>query len=323
VSLPFVYLGWAKDFWEPFTWYLDVESGLPATYYLIPFKGRAGDMVPGRHGSRRASPYGVSDLPQWTSALPKHGNEIGVHGIDAWHDVGRGIEEKAAVAQATGESKIGVRMHWLLQNANTPAVLEQAGYTYDSTCGYNDTIGYRAGTGQVFRPLGAKTLLELPMHIQDGALFYPQKLDLSHPEATTRCQNLIANAGKFGGVLTVLWHDRSHGPERFWGDFYRELVQKLRASGVWFASGVQAVGWFQKRREVRFEDIGSNGGSRLHYTGEKIQPALNVRIHSGYGRHTGNQYVDFSWNGGPTSELEHKIAAFLTPSLDLTTTSLS
>ena len=42
LSLPFVYLGIAKDFWEPFAWYLKVEEGLPSTYFIIPFKGRAG-----------------------------------------------------------------------------------------------------------------------------------------------------------------------------------------------------------------------------------------------------------------------------------------
>ena len=87
-------------------------------------------------------------------------------------------------------------MHWLLRDANTPSVLEQAGYAYDSTVGYNETVGYRAGTSQVFRPSGATTLLELPLHIQDGALFYPQRLDLSEPEAEKRCQALIDNARK-------------------------------------------------------------------------------------------------------------------------------
>ena len=37
-------------------------------------------------------------------------------------------------------------MHWLLHDANTPSVLDEAGYAYDSTVGYNETIGYRAGT---------------------------------------------------------------------------------------------------------------------------------------------------------------------------------
>jgi hypothetical protein len=60
--LPFVLAGWARDFWEPFSWYLKAEEHVPATYFLIPFKGRAGDRVPGRHGARRSTAYDVGDI---------------------------------------------------------------------------------------------------------------------------------------------------------------------------------------------------------------------------------------------------------------------
>ena len=90
------------------------------------------------------------------------------------------------MAFVTGESSIGIRMHWLLWDANTPSALERAEFAYDSTFGYNETVGYRAGTSQVFRPFGAQTPLGLALHIQDGALFYPQRLDLSEPEAEKR-----------------------------------------------------------------------------------------------------------------------------------------
>src|SRR5207253_9032885 len=137
------------------------------------------------------------------------------------HSAQRGMAERSAVAAAAGGPVVGIRMHWLLRDRNTPAVLESAGYAYDAGLGYNETIGYRNGTTQVFRPLGAcATLLELPLHIQDGALFYPDRLDLSEPDARSRCDRLVEHARGFGGVLTMLWHDRSHGPERFWGDFY-------------------------------------------------------------------------------------------------------
>ena len=39
--------------------------------------------------------------------------------------------------------------------------------------GYNETVGFRAGTSQVFAPIGTKHLLELPLHIQDTSLLYP------------------------------------------------------------------------------------------------------------------------------------------------------
>src|SRR5205823_592246 len=97
-SLPLVYLGWLKDFWEPFDWYLRVEHGLPATYFLIPFKGRTGEHVPGRHAPHRASSYDVTELSHRTAALTKAGCEVGVHAIDAWHSVDQGRAELARVA---------------------------------------------------------------------------------------------------------------------------------------------------------------------------------------------------------------------------------
>jgi len=303
-SLPFVYLGWAKDFWEPFAWYLKVEKGLPATYYLIPFKGRSGERVPVAGASRRATAYDITDLDQWTTVLTKEGCELGVHGIDAWHDENKGRDELGRVAAVTGGDSVGIRMHWLLQDANTPAVLERAGYAYDTTAGYNETIGYRNGTTQVFRPLGATTLLELPMHIQDGALFYPRpRLGLTEPEAELRCKTLIEHARRAGGALTVLWHDRSHGPERFWGDFYVTLVRTLRSTKAWFSTAGQAVSWFRKRREVRFERVEDARGSRVHlrYDGAVIQPPLRIIVHRPSGQESA---TDIPWNGGRVVEFE-------------------
>jgi hypothetical protein len=303
LSLPFVFLGWAKDFWEPFSWYLAAEAQLPATYYMIPVKRRAGERVPGKGARRRATAYDVTDVREWTARLIDTGCEVGVHGIDAWHDPVKGREEMGRVAGVTGGSALGIRMHWLLQNAETPAVLEKAGYSYDSTAGYNETIGYRNGTSQVFRPLGAHMLLELPMHIQDGALFYPQRLDLAEPEAAIRCRELIDRNAKLGGVLTVLWHDRSHGPERFWGDFYVGLIATLKSTGAWFATATQVVGWFRRRRAVRFRQVDAAGGAGIiiESDGEEICPALRLRVHrpspASNGESLGSTTTDITWDG--------------------------
>jgi len=314
VSLPFVYLGWAADFWSPFEWYLRVEKNLPATYYLIPFKRTMGDHVPGPHASRRATAYDVSDLPDWMPILQKEGCELGVHGIDAWHSVEKGRAELSRIAAVTGENKVGIRMHWLMQNTDTISVLEEAGYEYDSTAGFNETTGYRNGTSQVFRPLGARTLLELPVHVQDGTLFYPNRLDLSETQADKRCKDLIANNQKFGGVFTVIWHDRSHGPERFWGDFYVELVQTLKSSEGWFATGVQAVHWFRKRRQVRFERLETGEGVRVapHRDGGMDLPSLRLRVYrpldstsrAELSREPAFSFADFPWNAKESVEYD-------------------
>jgi hypothetical protein len=317
-SLPLIYAGWVRDFWEPFEWYLKVEEGLSPTYFLIPFKRRPGTQVPGRYASRRAAAYDVSDLHEVTEKLRKAGCEVGVHGIDSWHDAEKGGAERAAV-EAVASGCSGIRMHWLLRDENTPYVLERAGYSYDSTSGYNETVGYRAGTVQVFRPPGVQTLLELPLHIQDGALFYPQRLDLTESQAENRCQVLIDQAHKFGGVLTLLWHDRSHGPERFWGEFYKRLVRALRSQDGWFATAVQATDWFRKRRGVRFEKLNGEGGTiiRLVYDGAEIQPPLRIRV-SRLSGEAGTAKVEFSetsWSGKQTHEGEVEARAELSITL--------
>jgi hypothetical protein len=301
VSLPLVHLGLVDDFWRPFKWYLEVEKGLGGTYFLIPFKRRAGEHVKGPHAARRATAYDVTDIADSVRTLREAGCEIGVHGIDAWHTSAKGREESERVAAVSGLPSTAIRMHWLLRDEHTPNVLEAAGYSYDSTVGYNETIGYRAGTGQVFRPLGTRTLLELPMHIQDGALFFPRQLNLSEEEAARACDALIANARRFGGVLTLLWHDRSHAPERFWGDFYVRLIERLRSSDAWFGTGSEIVEWFQKRREVRFDAgaVIAKDSFGVGYEGGEIDPPLTLRIH-----HASSSYSDVPWNGKSTVDLE-------------------
>ena len=152
------------------------------------------------------------------------------------------------------------------------------------------------------------------MHIQDGALFYPQRLDLSEPEAQGRCQILIDNAAKFGGVLTLLWHDRSHAPERYWGDSYIRLLRTLKATDCWFGTAGQVVDWFRKRREVRFELVETEDGGAcacLCYDGEEVVPPLKIRLHRpcGEGNNSAmsspaaSDFVDIPWNGVSRDEM--------------------
>lgn len=302
--LPFVHLGLAKDYWLPFEWYLEVERGVPTTYFLVPFKGRPGDNVVGRNPERRATKYDVSDIPDWITTLVAEGCEIGVHGIDAWHSVDRGQEEMARVAHFAHVPVAGIRMHWLMRDEQTFEALDEVGYAYDSTAGYNETVGYRCGTTQVFRPLSSRRLLELPLHIQDGALFFPQYLGLDEAEAWRICKGMIGCAEKMGGVLTVLWHDRSHGPERFWGDFYIRLLGELRAANAWFATGSQVVEWFSRRRGIQFTEARTADGRNqivVSSEGEPIEPGFTLRtslsgIHER--RPDAGRFEDTRWTGG-------------------------
>jgi hypothetical protein len=154
--------------------------------------------------------------------------------------------------------------------------LENAGFSYDSTAGYNETVGYRAGTTQAFKLLQTARLLELPMHIMDTALFYPSYLNLSSKEAEKIIFPLVENTVHLGGVLTVNWHDRSIAPERLWDGFYIWLLAQLKAKGAWFATAAKTVSWFRKRRSATFEQ--TENGVKIHGGGNDGLPGLRVRV---------------------------------------------
>src|SRR6266566_6247199 len=154
LSLPVVHAGLCSDFWfEDFGRYFDIEKDLGSTFFFIPFKNSPGDKVEVRHSRRRAATYDVRDAAELIGTLEQQGFEIGVHGIDAWHSREGAAKERARISDVAPAST-GIRMHWLCFGENSWQILDEVGFQYDSTFGYNDAIGYRAGTTQVFRPLG-------------------------------------------------------------------------------------------------------------------------------------------------------------------------
>ena len=49
----------------------------------------------------------------------------------------------------------------------------------------------------------------------DTALFYPSYMNFSDEQAGAAMLPLIENAARFGGVVTINWHDRSLGPKGY------------------------------------------------------------------------------------------------------------
>ena len=293
-KLPFVHMGVADDFWCGFEdRYLELEKGLGSTFFVIPFKNYAGKDAQGLAHRKRASRYQARDIADAIRKIVAAGCEVGLHGIDAWLDSSRACDELQEIRNLTGASRIGVRMHWLYYGDQSPLALEQAGAAYDSTLGYRETIGYRAGTTQAYKPLEVKRLLELPMHVMDTALFYPDYLGLSPQKARKLMGQMLDHAAQVGGCLTINWHDRSLAPERLWYACYRDLVCDLKSRSPWFSTAGQAAAWFQKRRSVVFvadalkaggvwAKVGADGGDDL--------PGLRLRIHRPHGPTRADNY---------------------------------
>ena len=300
-SLPLVQAGLLPDIWYPLDKYAEVEKELKSTFFFIPFKGQAGKPAGGKTARYRAARYDVRRYREQIRSLQDRGREVGLHGIDLWHDPGKGRDEVAVIRGITGTDRVGVRMHWLYFSEETPKCLEEAGIYYDSTLGYNETVGFRSGTTQVFRLPGTSNVFELPLHVQDTAMLYPGQMGVSEPQAIALCNGLLEKFESYGGAFTVNWHDRSLAPERNWDSAYLALLGQLRERKTWFAAAGDAVAWFEKRRDSRFDPASSSGCiPRVRMRKEVCEkgPALAIRVHqpvrsSGGIQGFRNSFVDY------------------------------
>lgn len=248
-------LGLGSDPWELFErWKVfEQDLGVRSTFFFVPKQSEPG---------RCAHPYrAVSYTPdaEVIRGLARSGWETGVHGLDNWIDMDSGKKEM----EVLGMTGAGNRTHWLLFGPSSWKILDNAGYSYDSTFGYNDDTGFRAGTLQVFQPRTASRLLELPLQIQDIGLFTKSCwapdgsgwkkvpcLHLNREDAADYCARIFNFARKYGGEVTLLWHYENITPPRDWSGFYRMLIERAKADAAWLTTADNIVAWFRARRQV-------------------------------------------------------------------------
>ena len=255
--------GLGQDVWQralPTLLELEKRLGVRSSLYFMPFPEKPGilpeplrkDKDKDRESAptNRASFYDVTKYRGLLNSLEESGWEVGVHGIDAWHDVQAARAEHDRVGCLAGQDEIGVRMHWLyFQSPASFKSLEEGGFQYDSTFGFNEVVGFRAGTLQPYHPLNCQTLWELPLHIQDGALMGEEHLDLNRADALRKAKPILEFAKRFGGVVSLLWHNQSFTAPRFWGEVYERLIAQGRTDGAWIAVPRDVLRWFTLRRK--------------------------------------------------------------------------
>ncbi len=220
---------------------VDKNLNVRSTYFVVARLGTAGRRHPSHTGITsllRPVKYGKGGLERVLAGLRGTPHEVGLHGIDAW----RSAEDAAfemRLMEEHGVAPKGSRMHWLYWASDTARSLSEAGLAYDSTMGFNSTVGYRCGTARAFRIPGGRGLWELPLIVMDTALFLGGSL--SPEEVIERVRPFAQHISENGGVLTINWHERSFSSERPWARHYTELVKDLLSKGFTPLSALDVV----------------------------------------------------------------------------------
>ena len=177
--------------------------------------------------------------PRLVETLLEAGGEVGLHGsYTAADDPARLAAEKQKLEALAGPIT-GHRYHYLRVDPHRNlAPLVDVGLRYDTTLGFPDALGFRAGIARPFRPWDFEReepldLIEVPLAAMDATLAEERYLGLAAKRAEPQLMQLLDRAAEFGGAFAVLWH-----PDRFdpatsggWDRLYSRLLAGAQERG--------------------------------------------------------------------------------------------
>jgi peptidoglycan/xylan/chitin deacetylase (PgdA/CDA1 family) len=204
------------------------RHGLQSTFYFM-----AGDAANDIDGQYRLSDPPVARLLR---QIHDRGHAIGLHttygSYRSTERIRGEFDALTAACRAVGfdQPTWGVRQHFLrFENPQTWRSQEAAGLDHDSTLGFADRVGFRAGTCREY-PLfdlldrRALRLRERPLLVMDATFSGYMNIELD--AAATRTRAIVDACRRHRGDAVLLFHNSSLSGARQRAH-YIELVERL------------------------------------------------------------------------------------------------
>ena len=169
----------------------------------------------------------VRQVMRWLDGI---GAESGIHpGYNTYRSPEKLRREVSILREALGDRPLGGRQHYLRWAPDSWIDWENCGLAYDSSVGFAERIGFRAGTSIPYQPwlfpLNRQAdLFEIPLLVMDRTLLAHMRL--SKQQAIQCVNHLIKQCRGVGGVFTILWHNDSF-LNPFYQDVYFGLLESL------------------------------------------------------------------------------------------------
>jgi hypothetical protein len=255
----------------------EVRQGISASYFFI-----------ANNGHRRDAKYSINEpavieLMRW---LEVRGMEVGVHGSYTSLDYRQGLVSEFSKLYAKGFRPRGGRQHWL--RFTLPLLIramERVGALYDTSLGWTEQIGFRAGACFAFPPYNfdeerPAAFLEIPLVVMDGSLIDQNTKEVDWYNEITE---LLSMSRRYGwGGISLLWHPTAFGGGQLPQEMDSLFWQLVGCRGQWNDTWLSALDFVKSVRR-RYEEVG------LLSAEKQKEPAL--AFDDFYSRHTQNYTI--------------------------------
>lgn len=182
--------------------------------------------------------------------------EIGIHGSYSSGQSISFLSEEVKILGGIVQRKIlGGRQHFLDYSVSgTPEVFNAAAIEYDTSVGFRDINGFRAGACLPYYlySLAADNMtdvLEIPLLIMDGVLF--DRGDGVRESAWQSAKSILEKIKSAEGCCSVVWHQRVFNNQDYpsWEEVYLMLIAWVRDNnGVLLRPGDLNRFWRNKKK---------------------------------------------------------------------------
>jgi hypothetical protein len=219
-----------------------------SSYVLAAHRDPHDGAAPATYAARRA---------ELVRGLLEQGDEVGLHAsYTAAEEPAALAAERVDLEALAGRRLRGLRFHYLrMRWPDVVRTLDDLGLAYDTSLGYAERPGPRAGFSFPFPPWDLRReqparFLELPLVLMDATLDEERYLGLTPDEGRRAVDQVLDALAAVGGCAAVLWHndrfDRVYG--RGWDRVYEHLLEGIEQRGGWAGQSAAIVDWWRAER---------------------------------------------------------------------------
>ena len=170
--------------------------------------------------------------------------DVGLHGSPESAFDAQVLAQELNALRELGFDPQGFRTHYLhFDYQKSFTILENAGLRFDSTLGYWENIGFRAGVSFPFFPFNLEEnrpfrVLEIPLIVMDTTLHSPKAMNLSYSAAKRTLKRQIELAAGYQSHLSLLWHNNNFDPVEYpgLGKLYWKTISHALHHNAWVTS---------------------------------------------------------------------------------------